>query len=48
MLWIEEGSERLKAFQRQCGILGRADSGKNANGYIWDNKMAIFVEKNLH
>lgn len=34
--------------QRQHGILDKADHAKNTNDYIWDNKMAIFIEQNLH
>ena len=35
-------------FQRQCGILDKADKAKNTYGYIWGNKMAIFVGQNQH
>ena len=35
-------------FQRQCGILDKGDNTENTNDYIWDDKMAIFIEKNLY
>ena len=35
-------------FQRQCGILDKADKAKNTYGYIWGSKMAIFVGQSRH